>query len=156
MNLSGKSLTPGTPGSAWHQQLLVPVIRFFREDPSHPASRIRGIPLVTGNEVDVDMRDCLAGGLSVVDSDVIAGRGELPVQGLFRFFKGAENGCLFHDVQFENGCYMPSGDNQGVARAHREGVADGEDQVGFGDDSSLRKGAEGTVGIHVSSLRAKE
>ncbi len=91
------------------------------------------------------MHDRLAGGLAIVDADVVAGRGELLVQGLFRLVQGLEHGGLLDGLQFEERLNVTFGDDECVAFGDGVPVPYGECVVRLGDDPVGGEVAEDAV-----------
>ena len=60
--------------------LIRPIAGFRRQHPSDTTSRVGDIAPIAGNQMDVHVSDGLAGGRAIVDADVEAVRGELPVE----------------------------------------------------------------------------
>lgn len=82
----------------------------------------------------MQVHDRLSRGLSVVDADVVAVRGEFLVQGFLRLVHGLKNCGFLDGLQLEEGLNVAFGDDEGVAFRDGESVPDGEGVVGLGDD----------------------
>ena len=89
---------------------------------AHTALWILDITLVARNEVNMDMKDTLPGRLSYVNADVVTIRLEFPVQSHALLGDQPHAGIDLFGRQVEKAGYMPTWDNQGMARAHRVAI----------------------------------
>ncbi len=60
------------PGYNVAERLILPVNRLVREYPANAASRVGHVALVSGDQVDMQMKDDLTGCQAVVDADIEA------------------------------------------------------------------------------------
>ena len=121
----------------------------LRDYPPHPAPGIAGVAVPAGNEVDVGVKDRLAGARAAVDADVEAGDGR--VFGLEFFAQGKDQGLSVAALpggQREPVGGVALGDDEQVACGDRKAVVQGEHGAAFGHDAlpDLR-GAERAVGV---------
>ncbi len=89
---------------------------------SHAPLGVLDIPLVTGNDVDMDMENTLPGSWPHVNPDIVAIRVKFPVDALFllinQFYAGRH--LILREV--EKARDMPLRDDQHMARTDRIGV----------------------------------
>jgi len=84
---------------------------------------ILDIPFVAGDEVNMDMEYALPGCLPHVNADVVAIRLEFLVQPHALLGDQPHAGIDLFGRQVEKAGYMATRDDQGMARAHRVGIA---------------------------------
>ena len=77
----------------------------------HPSLGILNVPLVAGNEVNMDMEDALPGCGPHIDTDVVAIRLELLVDAFFFLFDESHAGSHFFRCQVEKTGDMPARDD---------------------------------------------
>lgn len=82
----------------------------------------------------MQVHHCLAGGLAIVDANVVASRSEIIVQGFLCLVHCLQNGCLLDGLEYKEGLNVTFGDDEGVAFRDGVSVTNGDGVVGFGDD----------------------
>jgi hypothetical protein len=117
-----------------------------RNDVAHAAAGVGDVSPVPRDEVDVEVEDGLASGLADVDADVeavgvVATRQEIPGT-----VDGCGDRCLLVLARVEPGRDVPSGDDEEMAFADREGVPEGPRQAVFEGDPVAGGGAERAIG----------
>ena len=100
-------------------------------DPSYSAPGILDISPVTGNQMDVQVHDALAGIFSAIYSDVIAVRMVLLVQNLFGFIQQLAQGPAFFGCGGKEVRDMAFADDQHMPRGHRVFIIFDPGQVVF-------------------------
>lgn len=90
---------------------------------SHAALGVFNIPLVAGDDVDMNMKNTLPGGRPHVNPDVVAIRVKLPVDTLFLLIDQVHAGRHLGLRQVEKARDMPLRDDQGMAWTDRIGVS---------------------------------
>ena len=89
---------------------------------AHAALGIFDIAQVARNEVNMDMEYTLPGRRAYVNADIVSIRLEFFVQSRALLGYQPHAGIDFCGRQVEKAGYMPTWDNQGMARAHRVGI----------------------------------
>ncbi len=95
----------------------------------HPTLGILHIPLVTRDDVDMDVEDTLPGRGPHIDADIVAIRAEFRVQLRFFLLDEGHAGSNFFRRQVEKAGDMPARDDQGVSWARRIGIAGAVGQI---------------------------
>src|SRR3569623_144138 len=121
-----------------------PVLRLVRQHPAHAAARIFLVAAVARDEMDVQVRNGLTAGRTVVDADVVAVGLVVLVEDVLRLRQHPEQRSLLGfggleqrgDVTARNDHRMPERDGKPVAIGHGEFI--------FGDDAMRVELAEGT------------
>ena len=89
---------------------------------AHAALGILDIPLVAGNEVNMNMPDALPGRRAHVDADIVAIGAKLRVQQAALLGDQVHTGLNLFRRQLEKAGDMTAWDDQGVPRAHRVAI----------------------------------
>ena len=89
---------------------------------THTPLGILDIPLVTRNDVDVDMEYALPGRRSNINADIVTIRLEFLVQSHALLGDQPHAGIDLFGRQIEKAGDMATRDNQSMARAHRVGI----------------------------------
>lgn len=126
--------------------MFAPVIGFGRYHPANPAARVRNIPAVSRNQVNVRMVNRLPGRPPVVDSDVerfssLFLEKELPGQR-----DHLPDFGHFFGRQFENAGDMSTGNDERVSLGDRITVVKSQAVLVLKKDSVGRRGTERTGG----------
>ena len=90
---------------------------------SHAPLGVLDIPLVTGNNVNMDMENALSGCLTDINPDIVAIRVKFRVNALFFLANQLHTGRYLVRRQVEKAGDMPLRDDQGMPRTDRIGVA---------------------------------
>ena len=88
----------------------------------HAPLGVLDIPLVTGNDVDMDVENTLPGGQPHVNPDIVAIRVKFPVDAPFLLINQVYAGRHLVLRQVEKARDMPLRDDQDMTRADRIGV----------------------------------
>lgn len=92
----------------------------------YPPLGVLNIPLVAGNDVNMDMKNTLPGRRAYIDADIVAIRAELLIQQLALLGYQRHTGIDLLRRQVEKTGHMPLRDDQGMPRAHRVGITRAE------------------------------
>ena len=95
----------------------------------HPSLGILSVPLIAGNEVNMDMKDALPGRRPYVDADVVAIRIKFLIKASFLLFYDIHAGSHFFIRQFEKAGDMPTRNDQGMPRTRWIGVTGAESKL---------------------------
>ena len=88
----------------------------------HPSLWILDIPLVAGNDVNMDMENTLSGRRSHINADIVTIRLEFLVQSHALLSDQLHTGIDLFGRQVEKAGYMATRDDQCMPRAHRVGI----------------------------------
>jgi hypothetical protein len=113
---------------------------------AHAVAGIEDVPPVAGDDVDVEVEDGLARGFADVHADVEAVGVVAVVEEVPRPVDSGDDGCLLLLAGVEPGRDVPSGDDEEMAFADREGVPEGPRQAVFEGDPVAGGGAERAIG----------
>jgi len=100
------------------------VVALVGDDMAHAASRIGHVAVVSGNDVDMNMKDRLPGTQPGVESDVPSVRTRIQFlrEARLHFSYKRHHGCLLLGRGVEVGRDNPARDNERVAGRHREPI----------------------------------
>lgn len=90
---------------------------------THASLWVFNISFVTGDDVNMDMKNALPGRGSDIDADVVAIRTEFLVDEFLFLSDEPHTGCHFFRRQVEKTGYMSTRDDQGMPRTGGIGVA---------------------------------
>ena len=94
----------------------------------HASLWVFNVPLVAGDDVNMDMADALPSRGSDIDADVVAIRIELLVEEFSFLFDEVHAGSHLFRRQVEKTGYVPARDDHSVPRTRRVGVTGAERQ----------------------------
>ena len=95
----------------------------FWDHMPHPTLGVRNIPLVTGDDVDMDMEDTLPGRRADINADIVTIRLEFLVQSHALLGDQLHTGIDLFWKQVEKAGHMAPRNDQGVPGTRRIGIA---------------------------------
>lgn len=119
---------------------------FFRDHTPDTAAGVGDVAGIAGDEVDVEVGHRLPRGRADIDADIPPVRVVPLLQGIPATTEEVEESDPFRLRRLEEGRDVPEGDDEGVARAHREGVGPRVGESILHDDVGGRGVAEGAGG----------
>ena len=120
---------------------------------AYTALGVLNIPLVAGNDVDMDVEYALSGRWSNINADIVAIRAELFIKEIFFLDNQIHTGSHFFRRQLEKAGDMPSGNDDAVTRARRVGITGTVSEViTQGHPFGVRTKQAGIIGISLFFL----
>jgi len=111
---------------------------------AHSTAGIGHITAESGNEVDVKVKNRLAGGSPAVDTNIVSVGPMALLDDAFRLLDGADERYLFGGRGVKPRWRMTAGDQQRMAGRDGKGILKTQDQIAAKEDPIFRRMTEGT------------